>query len=50
MPDMFSDPKKWLDHIYAASAPIRMYVPPAKPMIGSKSMARLQRDRLIDSK
>jgi hypothetical protein len=50
MLDMFSDLKKVTRSYYAAIAPITMCVPAVKPMIGSKSMVRLQRDRLIDSK
>ena len=50
MPDMFSDLKKVTRSYYAAIAPITMCVPAVKSLIDSKSMARLQHDRRIDSK
>lgn len=50
MPDIFSDIKKVTRSYYAAIAPITICVPAVKSFIDSKSMARLQRDRQIDSK
>ena len=50
MPVMFSDLKKVTRSYYAAISPITMCVPAVKSLISSKSMARLQRDRQIDSK
>ena len=47
---MFSDLKKVTRSYYAAIAPITMCIQAVKSMNGSKSMARLQRDRQIDSK